>query len=195
LTFINYVAREINCKIVYYGPGLGGKTTNLEFIYRITSPGNKGKLISLATETERTLFFDFLPIDLGQIHGFRTRFHLYTVPGQVFYDSSRKLILKGVDGVVFVADSQEERLDANLESLSNLAENLKEQGFDLAQMPYVLQLNKRDLPSAISVEELTKQLLIKGEPVFEAVAPQGVGVLTTLKAVARQVLVELRKSA
>jgi len=195
LTFINYVAREINCKIVYYGPGLGGKTTNLQYIYQITSAENKGKLISLATETERTLFFDFLPIDFGQIRGFRTRFHLYTVPGQVFYDSSRKLILKGVDGVVFVADSQEERIDANLESVSNLAENLQEQGFDIRKIPYVLQLNKRDLPSAMPVEELTKQLLVKGEPVIEAVAPQGVGVLTTLKAVARQVLVELRKSA
>ena len=156
MTFINYVAREINCKIVYYGPGLGGKTTNLQYIYQITSSENKGKLISLATETERTLFFDFLPIDLGQIRGFRTRFHLYTVPGQVFYDSSRKLILKGVDGVVFVADSQEERMDANLESVSNLAENLKEQGFDIAKIPYVLQLNKRDLPNAMPTEELAR---------------------------------------
>lgn len=195
MTFINYVAREINCKIVYYGPGLGGKTTNLQYIYQITSPENKGKLISLATETERTLFFDFLPIDLGQIRGFRTRFHLYTVPGQVFYDSSRKLILKGVDGVVFVADSQEERLDANLESLSNLAQNLKEQGFDLAKIPYVLQLNKRDLPNAMPTDFLQQQLLVKGEPVFEAIAIQGIGVLDTLKAVARQVLVELRKTA
>jgi len=195
LTFINYVAREINCKIVYYGPGLGGKTTNLQYIYQITSSENKGKMISLATETERTLFFDFLPIDLGQIRGFRTRFHLYTVPGQVFYDSSRKLILKGVDGVVFVADSQEERMDANLESVANLAQNLKEQGFDLGKIPYVLQLNKRDLPNVMPIEELTQQLLVKGEPVIEAVAPQGIGVLTTLKAVARQILVELRKSA
>lgn len=195
LTFINYVAREINCKIVYYGPGLGGKTTNLQYIYNITSPENKGKMISLATETERTLFFDFLPIDLGQIRGLQTRFHLYTVPGQVFYDSSRKLILKGVDGVVFVADSQEERMDANLESLSNLAQNLKEQGFDLSKIPYVLQLNKRDLPNAMPVDELTKQIQVKGEPVFEAVAIQGLGVLNTLKAVARQVLLELRKSA
>jgi mutual gliding-motility protein MglA len=195
VTFINYVAREINCKIVYYGPGLGGKTTNLQYVYQITNTENKGKLISLATETERTLFFDFLPIDFGQIRGFRTRFHLYTVPGQVFYDSSRKLILKGVDGVVFVADSQEDRLDANLESLSNLTENLKEQGFDIAKIPYVLQLNKRDLSSAMPTEELSRQLLIKGEPVIEAVATQGVGVVTTLKAVARQVLVELRKSA
>jgi signal recognition particle receptor subunit beta len=195
VTFINYVAREINCKIVYYGPGLGGKTTNLQYVYQITSAENKGKLISLATETERTLFFDFLPIDFGQIRGFRTRFHLYTVPGQVFYDSSRKLILKGVDGIVFVADSQEERLDANLESLSNLTENLKEQGLDINKIPYALQLNKRDLESAMPAEELTQVLLVKGEPIIEAVATQGVGVVTTLKAVARQVLVELRKSA
>lgn len=195
MTFINYVAREINCKIVYYGPGLGGKTTNLQYIYDITNADNKGKLVSLATETERTLFFDFLPIDLGQIRGLRTRFHLYTVPGQVFYDASRKLILRGVDGVVFVADSQQERLDANLESLSNLNENLKEHGFDLLKIPYVLQLNKRDLPNILSAEELKKQLLFKNEPVFEAVATAGEGILETLKAVARQVLVELRKSA
>jgi signal recognition particle receptor subunit beta len=195
LTFINYVAREINCKIVYYGPGLGGKTTNLQHLYDITSAENKGKLISLATETERTLFFDFLPIDLGQIRGLRTRFHLYTVPGQVFYDASRKLILRGVDGVVFVADSQEERLDANLESLSNLDQNLKDHGFDLAKIPYVLQLNKRDLPNATPVEQLQRMLLVKGEPVFEAVSTNGTGVLETLKGIARQVLVELRKSA
>jgi signal recognition particle receptor subunit beta len=195
LTFINYVARELNCKIVYYGPGLGGKTTNLQYIYDITNPENKGKMVSLATETERTLFFDFLPIDLGQIRGLRTRFHLYTVPGQVFYDASRKLILRGVDGVVFVADSQEERLDANLESLTNLRQNLKEHGFDLMKIPYVLQLNKRDLPNIMPVEGLRRLLDVKGEPVFEAIAIKGEGVLETLKAVARQVLVELRKSA
>jgi len=195
VTFINYVAREINCKVVYYGPGLGGKTTNLQYIYDVTNPENKGKMISLATETERTLFFDFLPIDLGQIRGFRTRFHLYTVPGQVFYDASRKLILKGVDAVAFVADSQEERLDANLESIANLTQNLKEQGLDLGKMPYVLQLNKRDLSNAMPADYLKKLLLVKGEPVFEAIATRGVGVLETLKAVARQVLVELRKSA
>lgn len=195
MTFINYVAREINCKIVYYGPGLGGKTTNLQYIHQATSAENRGKLVSLATETERTLFFDFLPIDLGQIRGFRTRFHLYTVPGQVFYDSSRKLILKGVDGVVFVADSQKERLDANLESISNLTQNLTEHGFDIGKIPYVLQLNKRDLPGAVPAEDLKSLLLVKDEPVIEAVATQGVGVLPALKAVARQVLVELRKSA
>jgi mutual gliding-motility protein MglA len=195
LTFINYVAREINCKIVYYGPGLGGKTTNLQYLYDITNAENKGKLVSLATETERTLFFDFLPIDLGQIRGLRTRFHLYTVPGQVFYDASPKLILRGVDGVVFVADSQEERLDANLESLANLKQNLKEHGFDIGKIPYVLQLNKRDLPNVMPAEQLTNLLLVKGEPVFEAVATRGTGIVDTLKGVARQVLVELRKSA
>jgi hypothetical protein len=195
VTFINYVAHEINCKIVYYGPGLGGKTTNLKYVYGITSPENRGKMISLATETERTLFFDFLPIDLGQIRNYSTRFHLYTVPGQVFYDASRKLILRGVDGVVFVADSQEERLDANLESLSNLEQNLKEHGFDLSTIPYVLQLNKRDLPNVMPAEKLQKFLRVKGEPVYEAVATQGVGVLETLKAITRQVLVALRKSA
>jgi signal recognition particle receptor subunit beta len=194
MTFINYASREINCKIVYYGPGLCGKTTNLQYIYDSTSPTAKGKLISLATETDRTLFFDFMPLELGTVRGFKTRFHLYTVPGQVYYDASRKLILKGVDGVVFVADSQEERMDANIESLENLEDNLKTQGYDLMEIPYVLQLNKRDLPSAVPVEELTTELLRKGEPVFEAVAADGTGVFDTLKAVAKQVLTELRKS-
>src|SRR6478672_7497422 len=194
MTFINYASREINCKIVYYGPGLCGKTTNLQYIYDSTSPQAKGKLISLATETDRTLFFDFMPLELGTVRGFKTRFHLYTVPGQVYYDASRKLILKGVDGVVFVADSQEERMDANIESLENLEDNLKTQGYDLMQIPYVLQLNKRDLPSAVAVEELTAELSRKGEPVFEAVAADGSGVFDTLKAVAKQVLTELRKS-
>jgi signal recognition particle receptor subunit beta len=193
MTFINYAAREINCKIVYYGPGLGGKTTNLQYIYDRTNANSKGKLISLATETDRTLFFDFLPLDLGTVRGFRTRFHLYTVPGQVFYDASRKLILKGVDGVVFVADSQRARSEANVESLRNLDKNLKEHGFDLATIPYVLQLNKRDLPTAMPVDEMYRQLNIKGEPTFEATAPQGTGVFETLKAVAKQVLLELKK--
>ena len=148
MSFINYSSREINCKLVYYGPGLCGKTTNLHYIYAKTSPDAKGKMISLATETERTLFFDFLPLSLGEIRGFKTRFHLYTVPGQVFYDASRKLILKGVDGVVFVADSQMERMEANIESLENLRLNLQEQGYDLDKLPYVIQYNKRDLPNA-----------------------------------------------
>ena len=193
MTFINYAAREINCKIVYYGPGLCGKTTNLQWIYDKTNPQAKGKLISLATETDRTLFFDFLPLDLGQVRGFKTRFHLYTVPGQVFYDASRKLILKGVDGVVFVADSQDARMEANSESLQNLDKNLKEQGYDLKEIPYVLQLNKRDLPSAVKAEEMYRQLNFKSEPTFEAVAVNGTGVFDTLKAVAKLVLTELKK--
>jgi len=194
LSFINFAAREINCKIVYYGPGLCGKTTNLQHIYDATAPQAKGKLISLATETDRTLFFDFMPLELGTVRGFKTRFHLYTVPGQVFYEASRKLILKGVDGVVFVADSQEERMDANIESLYNLEENLKAHGYDLMKIPYVLQLNKRDLPNVIPMEDLTMELQKKGEPVVEAVASTGVGVFDTLKAVAKQVLTELRRS-
>jgi mutual gliding-motility protein MglA len=193
LSFINFAAREINCKIVYYGAGLGGKTTNLQVIFDKTNEKQKGKMISLATETDRTLFFDFLPLDLGTVRGFKTRFHLYTVPGQVFYDASRKLILRGVDGVVFVADSQEERMDANLEALDNLQDNLKEHNYELAKIPYVLQLNKRDLPNVLPVDTLKKELLKKGEPVFEAVAYNGTGVFETLKEVARQVLVELKK--
>jgi signal recognition particle receptor subunit beta len=194
MTFINYASREINCKIVYYGPGLCGKTTNLQYIYDSTAPAAKGKLISLATETDRTLFFDFMPLELGTVRGFKTRFHLYTVPGQVFYDASRKLILKGVDGVIFVADSQEERMDANVESLYNLEENLQSNGYDLTKIPYVLQLNKRDLPNVMPVEDLVTELKRKEEPVHEAVASTGVGVFDTLKSVAKQVLTELRKS-
>jgi signal recognition particle receptor subunit beta len=193
MSFINYASREINCKIVYYGPGLGGKTTNLQYIYERTNPQNKGQLISLATETDRTLFFDFLALDLGSVRGFRTRFHLYTVPGQVFYDASRKLILKGVDGVIFVADSQEARMDANLESLENLKHNLQENGFDLAVIPYSLQFNKRDLNGAVPYDAMYQALNFKGEPTFEAVAPKGIGVFETLKAVAKQVLQELSK--
>jgi mutual gliding-motility protein MglA len=193
--FINFPAREINCKLVYYGPGLGGKTANLQWIYDHTGAGLKGKMISLATETDRTLFFDFLPLDLGTVRGFRTRFHLYTVPGQVFYEASRKLILKGADGVVFVADSQEERMDANLETLENLQEHLKEHKLAFATIPYVLQLNKRDLTGILSPEELKKQLQTKAEPVVESVAITGQGVFETLKELAKQVLSELKKGA
>jgi signal recognition particle receptor subunit beta len=195
VSFINFPAREINCKLVYYGPGLGGKTANLQWIYEKTAAGQRGKMISLATETDRTLFFDFLPLDLGTVRGFKTRFHLYTVPGQVFYEASRKLILKGADGVVFVADSQEERLDANFETLDNLKEHLKEHGLPFDTIPYVLQLNKRDLPNAMPVEELKKQLLLKGEPVTEGIAVTGVGVFETLREVAKLVLAELKKGA
>jgi signal recognition particle receptor subunit beta len=193
MSFINYSSREINCKVVYYGPGLCGKTTNLQFIFSKTNPELKGKMISLATETERTLFFDFLPLALGQIRGFKTRFHLYTVPGQVFYDASRKLILKGVDGVVFVADSQVERMEANLESLDNLRLNLAEQGYDLDKIPYVIQYNKRDLPNAADLGEIRRLLNTTGVPDFEACATNGKGVFETLKAIARGVLRDLKQ--
>ena len=192
MSFINFAAREINCKIVYYGAGLGGKTTNLQMIYQKTADQQKGKMISLATETERTLFFDFLPLDLGSVRGFKTRIHLYTVPGQVFYDASRKLILRGVDGIVFVADSQEQRMDANVEALDNLMSNLKEHGYDFHKIPYVLQLNKRDLPNILPIDMLSTELRKKNEPIVEAVAFQGVGVFETLKEIARQVLTELK---
>ncbi len=193
MSFINFAAREINCKIVYYGAGLGGKTTNLQWIFDQTLGKNGGKMISLATETDRTLFFDFLPLDLGTIRGYKTRFHLYTVPGQVFYDASRKLILRGVDGVIFVADSQGERMDANLEALENLDENLRQHNYDFKKIPYVLQLNKRDLPGVLSVNELKAALMKKDEPVFEAVASKGEGVFETLKECGRLVLAELKK--
>lgn len=192
MTFINYSTREINCKIVYYGPGLCGKTTNLQYIYEKTEPSLKGKMISLATETDRTLFFDFMPLKLGEIKGFKVRFHLYTVPGQVFYDASRKLILKGADGVVFVADSQVDRMDANLDSFDNLRENLKEYGFDLDTIPLVLQYNKRDLPSVASVDELEKALNYRNVKYFEAVAIKGIGVFETLKQIAKEIILKLK---
>jgi len=191
MSMINYALREINCKIVYYGPGLCGKTTNLEYVYDKVAPTTRGKLISLATESERTLFFDFLPVDLGSIRGFKTRFHLYTVPGQVYYNASRKLILKGVDGVVFVGDSQVERLDANIESMHNLYENLTQYGLDLQELPFIIQYNKRDLPNTASIEELEANLNPTGVPYFEAVATRGIGVFDTLKAVSKQVIKSL----
>jgi hypothetical protein len=195
MSFINYLSREINCKIVYYGPGLCGKTTNLQWIYQRTAPEAKGKMISLATEQDRTLFFDFLPLSLGEIRGFKTRFHLYTVPGQVFYDASRKLILKGVDGVVFVGDSQIERMEANMESADNLQLNLAEQGYQLEKLPFVMQYNKRDLPNIASVDELREALNPTRVPEFEAVANKGIGVFDTLKAVAKLVLTELKRGS
>lgn len=193
MSFINYSSREINCKIVYYGPGLCGKTTNLQYIYKKTNPDQKGKLISLATETERTLFFDFLPLALGDIKGFKVRFHLYTVPGQVFYAASRKLILKGVDGVVFVADSQIERLEANMESLEDLRINLAEQGYELDKLPFTVQHNKRDLPNVAPIDQMNVILNPTSVQYFEAVAMTGQGVFETLKSVAKQVLFELKK--
>ncbi len=193
MSFINYAAREINCKLVYCGPGLCGKTTNLQYIYKMVDPGTKGKLISLATETERTLFFDFLPLELGTVRGFKTRFHLYTVPGQIFYEASRKLILRGVDGVAFVADSQIDRVEANIQSLADMNKHLKELGLDPERIPVVMQYNKRDLPKVVPIDELQKALNPRNLPWLEAVAPDGKGVFETLKALAKLVLQELQK--
>lgn len=192
MSFVNYVNKEVNCKIVYYGPGLGGKTTNIQYVYQKTSGDSKGNIISLNTENERTLFFDFLPLDLGEIRGFKTRFHLYTVPGQVFYEASRKLILRGVDGVVFVADSQVERMEANLESLKSLEKNLTDQGYDVSKIPLVMQWNKRDLPNTTSVKDLQNALNKWKVPEFEAVAVKGVGVFDTLKMISKLVLMNLK---
>ena len=191
MSMINYASREINCKIVYYGTGLGGKTTNLEYIYSRVNPETKGKMISLATETERTLFFDFLPIDLGEVRGFKTRFHLYTVPGQVYYNASRRLILKGVDGIVFVADSQAARAEANIESMHNLYENLETYGYDLETIPFAIQYNKRDLDDILPPEDLRAQINPMGVPDFEAVAIEGTGFFETLSCVSKLVVEEL----
>ena len=188
MSMINYASREINRKIVYYGTGLGGKTTNLEYIYSRVNPDTKGKMISLATETERTLFFDFLPIDLGEVRGFKTRFHLYTVPGQVYYNASRRLILKGVDGLVFVGDSQANRAEANIESMHNLYENLETYGYDLETIPFAIQYNKRDMPNVLSPEELRAQINPMGVPDFEGVAIEGKGVFETLSCVSKMVI-------
>jgi len=188
VSLINYASREINCKIVYYGPGLGGKTTNIKYIYSKISPGIRGKLISLATELDRTLFFDFLPVDVGTIKGFKTRFHLYTVPGQVYYNASRKLILKGVDGIIFVADSQIERFDDNINSRENMKENLAILGLYINNLPLVIQYNKRDLPNISPIDKLTGVLNPRNAPYFEAVATQGIGVFDTLKACSKLVI-------
>ncbi|EQC43332.1 ATP/GTP-binding protein [Bacteriovorax sp. Seq25_V] len=192
MSFVNYKTKEINCKIVYYGPGLGGKTTNIQYVYKKSAGENKGEMVSLNSENERTIFFDFLPLDLGEIRGFRTRFHLYTVPGQVFYESSRKLILRGVDGVVFVADSQLERMEANIESLKSLQSNLAEQGYDIEKIPLVFQWNKRDLPNVSSVEDMSLTLNQYQRPEFEGVATKGDGVFTTLKSITKLVLMNLK---
>jgi signal recognition particle receptor subunit beta len=191
MSLINYSSREINCKIVYYGPGLCGKTTNIQYVYNKVAPETKGKLITLATEMDRTLFFDFLPLELGTVKGYKTRFHLYTVPGQVYYDASRKLILRGVDGIVFVADSQSSRYDANIESLYNLYENLESYNLKLEEIPFVIQYNKRDMSDIIDLDDLEQELNPQGYPYFEAVATQGEGVFDTLKSVAKGVLQKL----
>ena len=193
MSFLNYSTREINFKIVYYGPGLSGKTTNIKSIYEKIKKGNKGKLVSLATETERTLFFDFFPLDLGMIKGYKVKFHLYTVPGQIYYSSSRKLIIKGVDGLVFVADSQRERFEANIESISDMTENLRDYRIDFSSLPYALQLNKRDLANITPADELIEALRQKDEPVIEAVALKGEGVVDTLKSISKLVMVEVKR--
>ncbi len=192
MALVNYAAREINCKIVYYGTGLGGKTTNLKYIHSQLAPTTRGELISLATETERTLFFDFLPLDLGSVQGFKTRFSLYTVPGQVEYNASRKLILNGVDGIIFVADSDLMRSTDNIESLQNMIDNLAEYSLTLDNIPWVLQYNKRDLANALPIERLEKELNSRGVPSFEAVASEGLGVFATLKAISKLILNRLQ---
>jgi signal recognition particle receptor subunit beta len=192
MSFVNYQTKEINCKIVYYGPGLGGKTTNIQHIYQKTSGGAKSKMISLNTENERTLFFDFLPLNLGEIRGFKTRFHLYTVPGQVFYEASRKLILRGVDGIVFVVDSQVERLEDNIKSFEGLKLNLEDQGYDIDKVPIVFQWNKRDLPNVLSEEDLAKRFNTNKYPSFASVASEGTGVFETLKMISKLVLLNIK---
>ena len=194
MAIFNFKKREVECKIVYYGPGRCGKTTNMEYTFKTFKKQVIGEMVSIDTEGDRTLFFDFLPIGLGKIKGFDIKVQVYTVPGQVQYRSTRKLVLKGVDGVIFVADSQKARFDANLESIDNLEINLKEQGYNLQDIPYVLQLNKRDMPTALPEDYLARELRIKDEPVFPAVAPQGIGVFETLKACAKLVMRKLKKS-
>ncbi|MFW5887598.1 MAG: GTP-binding protein [Bacteriovoracia bacterium] len=192
MSFVNYHSKEINCKIVYYGPGFSGKTTNLQHIYQKTSTDSKGELVSLSTENERTLFFDFLPLDLGDIRGFKTRFHLYTVPGQVFYESSRKLILRGVDGVVFVADSQIDRMEENIQSLESLKQNLDEQGYDFNRVPIVFQWNKRDLGNIVTAQEMQERLNERNAPAIETIATNGQGVFESLKTISKLVLLNIK---
>jgi mutual gliding-motility protein MglA len=193
MVLFNYATKEITAKIVYYGPGLCGKTTNLQFVYDSLPSNNKSKMLSLATKTDRTLFFDFLPLDLGKIRGMRTKLQLYTVPGQVYYNSTRQLVLKGADGVVFVADSQDFALDANGESLQNLEDNLKRQGIRMREMPLVFQYNKRDLPNALPVAEIDKEINKQNVPFYESVATTGIGVEETLKGITQLVLAHLVK--
>lgn len=188
MSFVNSNAKEVHCKIVYYGPSLGGKTTNIQWVYQQTANENKSKLKALDQEVERTLFFDFLPLNIGEIRGYKTRFHLYTVPGQIVYDASRKLILKGIDGVIFVADSQEERMEENLQAIKNLERNLEQQGYDIRQVPLIIQYNKRDLPNVMKVQEMRSQLNVYGAPDFEAVANEGKGVFESLKTISKSII-------
>ncbi|MGK5088820.1 ADP-ribosylation factor-like protein [Bdellovibrionota bacterium FG-2] len=192
MSFINYATKEINCKIIYCGPGLSGKTTNVQFIYEHTQADEKGKLVTLSTENERTLFFDFLPLSVGDVRGYKTRFHLYTIPGQTFYEVSRQFILKGVDGIVFVADSQNERMESNIESFESLEKSLDKQGYDVTKIPLVFQYNKRDLPDVVPIRELEATFNATKRPSFEAVASRGRGVMETLQAIGQSVIRELK---
>ncbi|MDC0980336.1 ADP-ribosylation factor-like protein [Bdellovibrionales bacterium] len=192
MSFINYNAKEIHCKIVYYGPSLGGKTTNLQWVYHKTTGQEQSDLVELPTDVERTMFFDFLPMNIGEIRGFQTRFHLYTVPGQVVYDASRKLILKGLDGVIFVADSQAERMEENIQALENLEKNLEQQGYNINEIPLVIQYNKRDLPNALPVAELRRALNKFNAPDFESTAREGTGVFESLKTISKSIVTVLK---
>lgn len=192
MSFINYANKEINCKIVYYGTGLSGKTTNVQYIFEQTQQNQRGKLVTLSTENERTLFFDFLPLSIGDLRGYKTRFHLYTIPGQTFYEVSRQFILKGVDGIVFVVDSQAERMEANIEALESLEKSLDKQGYDIHKLPLVFQYNKRDLPGAVPLRELEATFNPSKKPSFEAVAFRGDGVMDTLQSISQWIIRELK---
>ncbi len=195
MSFINHNAKEIHCKIVYYGPSLGGKTTNIQWVYQTLAQDQRSKLVALNTEIERTLFFDFLPLEVGEIRGFQTRFHLYTVPGQVIYDASRKLILKGLDGVVFVVDSQADRLEENIESMKNLEKNLQQQGYNIREVPLIIQYNKRDLPNALPLKDLRRHLNLYNAQEVEASAFEGKGVLESFKLVSKNIIQILKGGA
>ncbi len=192
MSFINYANKEINCKIIYFGPGLSGKTTNIQYIFEHTQQEQRGKLVTLSTENERTLFFDFLPLAIGEVRGYQTRFHLYTIPGQTFYEVSRQFILKGVDGVVFVADSQGERMDSNIESFESLEKSLEKQGYDIHKIPLVLQYNKRDMQGIVSLRELESTFNPMRRSYFEAVAHRGEGVMETLQCISQSIIRELK---
>lgn len=192
MSFINYATKEINCKVIYVGPGLSGKTTNIQYIYEHTQQEERGKLIALSTENERTLFFDFLPLAVGDVRGYKTRFHLYTIPGQTFYEISRQFILKGVDGIVFVADSQAERMEANIESFDALEKSLEKQGYDVHKIPLVFQYNKRDMPGIVTIRELEVTFNPMRRPCFEAVASRGQGVMETLQSISQFIIRELK---
>jgi len=192
VSFINYTSKEINCKIVYYGPGLSGKTTNIQSIYENTQEKQKGNLITLSSENERTLFFDFLPLAVGDVKGYQTRFHLYSIPGQSFYETSRQFVLKGVDGIVFVADSQAERMEANIESFDSLEKILDAQGYEFSRVPLVFQYNKRDMPDVVSVQELETTFNPNRKPYFQAVANKGDGVMETLQDISQLIIRDLK---